>query len=589
MALLDVDGLPNVEPGQNPYRVYIRALNDAMYRDPTPGLRVRLLTLLSLNLFYLVLAIAYIILLVFESRKHARARLQTRRFWLFRLVQRPSGRYIVSNQRALCSIMSIIVGAVSIAYLSDVYNVYVDKGSQTNTSAWRAYIFLPLFAHGWIISWGGLQALILTTDHKHGPLMTARVANALFVGGGIILTAVGVVCGTFFMRAGDSLYNEYRQIVDPLRQLKYEWQGEISPDHAEMIANGYMAVVAKWRSYFKTGTWVYIIIGVLLPGSVLLINISSLNLTRIMQAHIDAKKEHLSGLPNTTDPESGIVTISSPFTSDESSVSEIATTSPKRPLRNQEVRALATKASGLLRDHALQVLALQKAKKDLALISTSVGLISLILMGYVVIIGIMCATGRFMTGYWSLWEACILGFEWLYCCVNVAAHLALFFVATRHRAANAMTTVPTESEPEHLAETLMMRNATSMGRLQTPAIRQTAAFEGPTMERRPRPVPLEGGKFKLSSTGSNAETASHAASPTSLTFSDMLERCPSPSMTYAREGQSPVSRPGGWWHAPWRHDPRRSSHSSLEIRVGIETDIVMDREEDTEGAKQVQA
>lgn len=135
--------------------------------------------------------------------------------------------------------MSIFVGGTSIAYLADVYNVYILKGSQVskfccggyfeiwadsrtisdqhfrmasvscaalktpvgssvNMSVLSAfligsYIFLPLFAHGWITSWGGLQALILTTDLQNRPMMRARTANCLFIIGGLALIAIGIV------------------------------------------------------------------------------------------------------------------------------------------------------------------------------------------------------------------------------------------------------------------------------------------------------------------------------------------------------------------------------------------------------------
>ncbi|KAK4052695.1 hypothetical protein OIV83_001982 [Microbotryomycetes sp. JL201] len=555
MQHLDVDGLPYVAPGLNPYRVYIRALNDAMYRDPTPGLRARVIVLLSLNLL-----LANMLKLAWQREGFG--------FSEWR-VNRPSGRYIVSNQRALCSIMSIIVGACAIAYLTDFYNVYVERGSQSNTSAWRAYIFLPLFAHGWIISWGGLQALILTTDHRKAPLMTARMANTLFVGGGILLTAIGVTAGSFFVRDGNRLYRVYRQVIQPLRQLKLEWQGDITPEQAQMIASSYFSVVARWRKFFHTGTWVYIVIGLLLPGTVVIINIGSLALTRVMQRHINVKKAHLSGLPDASDPESAI--ISAAVTAEDDSQTEFA--SARRPLTNHDVRELATKGSGLLRDHACQVLALQKARKDLFLIASSVAVISLILTGYLLGIAICCATGKFMIGYWPLWEACLLGFEWLYGTINVVIHIALFVVAARHRA--TMTSATTAAEPEHLAETLMMRSVTLSPRLPS----GFEDFSGHKL-RKPRPAALSNTKFNSGS--SVATSAAHsdvvASSPTSLTFSDMLERGPSP-MVYTASGAPPVSRLS-WWRRTYAEDGRRASNTSLNIRVGVETDVQTERDGD---------
>ena len=50
--------------------------------------------------------------------------------------------------------------------------------------------------NGWIVSWASLQSYLLTPDQHNRTLLSATVANSLYVGGGVAMTValfVGVL------------------------------------------------------------------------------------------------------------------------------------------------------------------------------------------------------------------------------------------------------------------------------------------------------------------------------------------------------------------------------------------------------------
>lgn len=88
--------------------------------------------------------------------------------------------------------MSFISGGVILGHIQDGYSVYLKHAPQDRTSCWRSLAFIPLFVHGWIVSWAIFQAFLLTPDQHDHHLFSAVVANTCFVGGGAILL-IGMV------------------------------------------------------------------------------------------------------------------------------------------------------------------------------------------------------------------------------------------------------------------------------------------------------------------------------------------------------------------------------------------------------------
>lgn len=84
--------------------------------------------------------------------------------------------------------MSVVSGTIILGALQDGYFIYLYQAAQNHTAAWRSLSFIPLFIHGWLVSWALLQAFLLTPDQHYSRYLSATVANSLFVGIGFALT-----------------------------------------------------------------------------------------------------------------------------------------------------------------------------------------------------------------------------------------------------------------------------------------------------------------------------------------------------------------------------------------------------------------
>lgn len=83
--------------------------------------------------------------------------------------------------------MAIVSGGVLVGRLQDSWFVYLYNAPQAQMMVWRSFNYLPLVVHGWLVSWALLQAFLLTPDQHDSHLLSARVANFLFLGiGGVI-------------------------------------------------------------------------------------------------------------------------------------------------------------------------------------------------------------------------------------------------------------------------------------------------------------------------------------------------------------------------------------------------------------------
>lgn len=84
--------------------------------------------------------------------------------------------------------MSVVSGTIILGALQDGYFIYLYQTAQNHTAAWRSLSFIPLFIHGWLVSWALLQAFLLTPDQHYSRYLSATVANSMFVGIGSALT-----------------------------------------------------------------------------------------------------------------------------------------------------------------------------------------------------------------------------------------------------------------------------------------------------------------------------------------------------------------------------------------------------------------
>ncbi|GAA5946101.1 hypothetical protein JCM3775_005532 [Rhodotorula graminis] len=183
--------LPDLTQG-NPYARIYATFHAALSPTPTPGFATRLYVLWALAGYGIVISVVYLCTMNIEYRR------REKRFWLWRLVMRPNGRYIVGNQHALFAILTFISCAVAIGYFYNLHQVVLVGRAQDESFLWRNLIWVPLILHAWISSWSNLQASVLSTQKatkRH--LVCPLVANTLYSAGLVIILVPVIVLDVY--------------------------------------------------------------------------------------------------------------------------------------------------------------------------------------------------------------------------------------------------------------------------------------------------------------------------------------------------------------------------------------------------------
>ncbi|GAA6037716.1 hypothetical protein JCM8097_002304 [Rhodosporidiobolus ruineniae] len=174
--------LPDVPEGENPFEFWRWAIRGLLNPTPTPGFAARLGVLWALMGYGLVVAFVYLAVMFVEYRRRGR------KFWLWRIVTRPNGRFVVGNQHALFAICSIVSCGVLLGYGINTRRVVLLLKYQQRAFFWRSLVWVPMILHAWISSFSNLQAAILSSQkatNKH--LLSPVVANTLYIAGIIIV------------------------------------------------------------------------------------------------------------------------------------------------------------------------------------------------------------------------------------------------------------------------------------------------------------------------------------------------------------------------------------------------------------------
>ncbi|BGO95322.1 hypothetical protein NBRC10512_004338 [Rhodotorula toruloides] len=180
--------LPPVPEGINPYLYIERYLHYLFNPMPTPGFDARLYVLWALMGYGIVMAIVYLCLMAVEYRR------REKRFWLWRLVSRSNGRYIVGNQHALFAFFSLASCAVLLGYNNNFRRVALLQRFQSRAYFWRSLVWIPLIVHAWISSWSNLQAAILSSQKATKThILSPKLANGLYIAGFLVLIPVIVL------------------------------------------------------------------------------------------------------------------------------------------------------------------------------------------------------------------------------------------------------------------------------------------------------------------------------------------------------------------------------------------------------------
>ncbi|GAA5956771.1 hypothetical protein JCM8115_003813 [Rhodotorula mucilaginosa] len=177
----------NIPPGINPYAYFARYLEAVFNPRPSNGFKARLIVLFVLTGVGIVLSLAYLSVLIIDHKRRNKS------IWLFRLVRRPAGRYMVGNANFLFAIASLVVCGCLVGYIHNFWSVAILRANQDNAFFWRTLIWLPFGAHLWFGSWSSLQAGLLASQAASIPhLLPPIVANTLYIGGLLALAATAL-------------------------------------------------------------------------------------------------------------------------------------------------------------------------------------------------------------------------------------------------------------------------------------------------------------------------------------------------------------------------------------------------------------
>ncbi|GAA6042174.1 hypothetical protein JCM8097_004998 [Rhodosporidiobolus ruineniae] len=469
--------LSTVPPGTNPYAAYRQAIEGSLYSDAPGSFKIRLGVLFGLCALLIVLAIVNWVLLVLEAKQHKRGS----PYWLFRLADRQSGRFIVTNGKLVLSLFSVITASVFIGQLVDLWNVFIDHKSQSRSSIIRTFAVLPLLLQGWLMPFAALQASRLASDHNDGGLLRAWAANFLFAGvGGIIFVGV-VVSGVINAQAGQAVWNQASKVIGQLRSYEAGWmQGQNTLPTLLTLAPE-LQELQKRSNYNQRVQLISISFWTAIPVLVILVNLASLRLSRLIHKQVQFNIEqfigplgtethlsHRSGgsntnlrplqLSTTTAPKEKETHLGDSLLPIANPVSSSASAHPHRGshgadslrqklrdgrmsvshLSRGDLMKLANRrASAPDRERIRHIQALQKAEKDLVVTSYVVLAAICGILGVCIYFLYVCAGNKLTGAGWPTYEAVFTTTIWIYA---VALNLVFLSLIWFHWTGRAIKT-----------------------------------------------------------------------------------------------------------------------------------------------------
>ncbi|KAK4700102.1 hypothetical protein P7C70_g6147, partial [Phenoliferia sp. Uapishka_3] len=162
----------------------------------------------------LLLAIALLLLHSLDIYRRPGARL-----WVLRIIKRDEGSYIVTNIKLAVPIAAVVILSTLVGYIVEEYNVAVNSGNQRRIGGWRTGATCTFVFGGWIITFAGLQAYLLSRPFGKGfgwKVLRPLVVNILYLGGGAVLAVAMLVTTVVATRAHASAYDSYQSVCEEL-------------------------------------------------------------------------------------------------------------------------------------------------------------------------------------------------------------------------------------------------------------------------------------------------------------------------------------------------------------------------------------
>ncbi|BGO95984.1 hypothetical protein NBRC10512_005431 [Rhodotorula toruloides] len=411
--------LPVVPAGQNPFAVYRAAIEASTRSTPTDGFAVRLVVLFVLCGLLAVLSTIYWLLLYRDWKRTGRGNPT----WLFRIVERPSGRYIVTNLKLALTLFTVAASALLLAFIAETYQFYVRGGLRSHVVTFKTWSGVPLFVQGWLLIWSTLQASILATEYTQKTVLTARLANSLFVGLGIFISCA-ISCAAVYTNVVDAaLWDQIVKVTTALGRLELSWTPS-SDTFGPLLELGpeFRRLAAK-SNYFRRVQLAILCILLIVPLIFLGVNIASLRLAGIISTHLKFNVDHLKQRAG-----AGICADAS-LTFDSNQTSGCASLLVPRHLSRRQLAELSHNAQNSAdKQRVRHIQRLQKVQKELLITSCLALVMILSSIAFCIYSLHALATGHAQKLRWATNEAELLYLPWIYSITVNAVLISLLYV-----------------------------------------------------------------------------------------------------------------------------------------------------------------
>ncbi|GAA5856926.1 hypothetical protein JCM9279_003598 [Rhodotorula babjevae] len=534
----------------------VAQLDATLYPAPTPGLLARMAVLWSLTGLTIVLAVLYLYLHYQNTSERPRRRC----LWLVRLVDRPSGRFLVVNPRPALAGIVVIYAIYALLYEVTFWFVYGKERGAYLYIGVRDFNQVPLFIGGWILSWSGLQAFLVAVESER-KFLSARISNGLFFAGGALLMLAGVGIGVYTTIMTERILHRYDELRGALVALQRSL-GARTPTLLDLIP--LQAPAQAFASSAEGAKRAGIVQGCAGPVLVLPIvisNIGGLALALRMRRQIRESIQVLA---------------------DGGAAGRVATSAQSTTrvrIEGRDVRAMARQRPGeratTTSTQARKVLALQKAVKDLLATTSVIAFVSLCLLVVVAWIAYSSAANKLTdtSHNWPYTESTAMLSEWIYAIALTASLLYLLYNALRARrrindleAATART--PPVARPVFVGAG---RDGESMELGEKSATLPLSQVEVEMAESDPTSTTLP-------SLGTDYGDAAELLPPPMTTSDGRRALSPARSWaSFASSRENSESSPGGW-RSSWlgRGAAPKMASPAASIMVTVETSQVCD-------------
>ncbi|GAA5947676.1 hypothetical protein JCM3775_000269 [Rhodotorula graminis] len=275
-----LDGFPLPPEGANPFAYYEVALVASLRRQADVGFTVRQSFLCALLGYTIIIAAINVFIVVRDGRRRGK------KLFLWRLLARERGRYIVGNRQVLEPLLTFLVTPFLMASVATEWVTTFGTDYSDSTGPLRLVPWLLLFVQIWLVSWASLQSYIITASDatRFVRAMSPRVTNGLFLGLGAAMFIMLIVGTCFGIRAGVDLGNALNTTKVALVHAGEAWP-DVSPSAVAQIQDDWEKV-GEARHRTHVASLIVMTAFVVSPFLTALINVGGIALLVVVHRQI---------------------------------------------------------------------------------------------------------------------------------------------------------------------------------------------------------------------------------------------------------------------------------------------------------------